>query len=105
MIELRAQGLAPERRALEIAGGERMTLSFTLRPAEATAPGPRVANAQDSSAPVQKDAPSTRRWYKSPWLWSAVAVVLREVAHEAGTGLTDISDAGGWRAYRASAVR
>ena len=34
---------------------------------------------------------------------SAVAVVLREVAHEAGTGLTDISEAGGWRAYRASA--
>ena len=35
---------------------------------------------------------------------SAVAVVLREVAHQAGTGLTDISEAGGWRAYRASAV-
>ena len=35
---------------------------------------------------------------------SAVAVVLREVAHRAGTGLTDISDAGGWRAYRASRV-
>jgi gamma-glutamylcyclotransferase (GGCT)/AIG2-like uncharacterized protein YtfP len=34
---------------------------------------------------------------------SAVAVVLREVAHRAGTGLTDISDAGGWRAYRAGA--
>ena len=30
---------------------------------------------------------------------SAVAVVLREEAHRAGTGLTDISDAGGWRAY------
>ena len=35
---------------------------------------------------------------------SAVAVVLREAAHQAGTGLTDISDAGGWRAYRASRV-
>ena len=34
---------------------------------------------------------------------SAVAVVLRAVAYEAGTGLTDISDAGGWRAYRAAA--
>jgi hypothetical protein len=32
---------------------------------------------------------------------SAVAVVLREVAHQAGTGLTDISETGGWRAYRA----
>ena len=34
---------------------------------------------------------------------SAVAVVLREAAHRAGTGLTDISEAGGWRAYRAGA--
>jgi hypothetical protein len=35
---------------------------------------------------------------------SAVAVVLREVAHQAGTGLTDISEAGGWRAYRGITV-
>ncbi len=35
---------------------------------------------------------------------SALAVVLRAVAHEAGTGLIDISEAGGWRAYRASSV-
>jgi hypothetical protein len=32
---------------------------------------------------------------------SAVAVVLRSDAHSSGAGLTDISDAGGWRAYRA----
>ena len=36
---------------------------------------------------------------------SAVAVVLREVAYRAGAGLTDISDAGGWRAYRAARER
>jgi hypothetical protein len=36
---------------------------------------------------------------------SAVAVVLREVAHQAGTGLTDISETGGWRAYRATAEK
>jgi gamma-glutamylcyclotransferase (GGCT)/AIG2-like uncharacterized protein YtfP len=36
---------------------------------------------------------------------SAMVVVLREVAHRAGTGLIDISDAGGWRAYRAAAAR
>ena len=34
---------------------------------------------------------------------SAVAVVLREAAHRAGTGLIDIPQSGGWRAYRASA--
>ena len=35
---------------------------------------------------------------------SAVAVVLRADAHESGAGLTDISDSGGWRAYRAAKV-
>jgi hypothetical protein len=36
---------------------------------------------------------------------SAVAVVLRAQAHASGAGLTDISDAGGWRAYRAGSGR
>jgi hypothetical protein len=33
---------------------------------------------------------------------SALVVVLRKVAYESGAGLTDISEHGGWRAYRAS---
>jgi hypothetical protein len=32
---------------------------------------------------------------------SALVVLLRASAHAAGDGLTDISDHGGWRAYRA----
>jgi gamma-glutamylcyclotransferase (GGCT)/AIG2-like uncharacterized protein YtfP len=35
---------------------------------------------------------------------SALVVVLREVAYQAGTGLIDISAHGGWRAYRAAAA-
>jgi gamma-glutamylcyclotransferase (GGCT)/AIG2-like uncharacterized protein YtfP len=35
---------------------------------------------------------------------SAMVVVLRAVAHQDGTGLIDISGAGGWRAYRAAAA-
>ena len=35
---------------------------------------------------------------------SAMAVILREDAHRAGTGLTDISEHGGWRAYRGTAA-
>ena len=31
---------------------------------------------------------------------SAVAVVLRPDAYDSGAGLTDISESGGWRAYR-----
>jgi hypothetical protein len=34
---------------------------------------------------------------------SALVVLLRAVAHEAGDGLVDISDHGGWRSYRAAA--
>jgi len=33
---------------------------------------------------------------------SALVVMLRAVAHEAGDGLTDISDYADWRAYRAA---
>jgi gamma-glutamylcyclotransferase (GGCT)/AIG2-like uncharacterized protein YtfP len=33
---------------------------------------------------------------------SALVVLLRAVAHESGDGLKDISEHGGWRAYRAS---
>jgi hypothetical protein len=34
---------------------------------------------------------------------AALVVLLRENAHAAGEGLTDISEHGGWRAYRAGA--
>jgi allophanate hydrolase-like protein len=33
---------------------------------------------------------------------SSLVVLLRKVAYEAGEGLKDISEHGGWRAYRAS---
>jgi hypothetical protein len=36
---------------------------------------------------------------------SALVVLLRKEAHESGAGLTDISEHGGWRAYRAAAAR
>lgn len=36
---------------------------------------------------------------------SAMVVILREVAYQSGAGLTDISDAGGWRAHIAAATR
>ena len=35
---------------------------------------------------------------------SAVVVVLRKAATESGEGLTDISEHGGWRAYRAGSA-
>lgn len=33
---------------------------------------------------------------------SAMVVLLRKVAYDSGEGLTDISEHGGWRAYKAS---
>ncbi len=36
---------------------------------------------------------------------ASLVVLLREVTYRAGTGLIDISEYGGWRAYRAHASR
>ncbi|MDN5853540.1 MAG: amidase [Actinomycetia bacterium] len=36
---------------------------------------------------------------------SALAVLLRKSAYESGEGLTDISEHGGWRTYRADVAR
>jgi gamma-glutamylcyclotransferase (GGCT)/AIG2-like uncharacterized protein YtfP len=36
---------------------------------------------------------------------SALVVLLRQQVHDAGTGLVDISEHGGWRAYRSTLPR
>lgn len=54
VLELRAPGRLTEKRPIKVTGGEQQTLRIVLR---------RAGEAK------------TRRWYKSPWLWSAVGVV------------------------------
>ena len=36
---------------------------------------------------------------------ASLVVLLRQVVHDSGAGLTDISEHGGWRAYRATLAR
>lgn len=76
-LEVRAPGYVSERRALRIAGGEALDLKIQLAPLASAeqAPGPRIAH--DVAAPSpREDKPNEKRWYKNPWLWTGVAVVL-----------------------------
>jgi tetratricopeptide (TPR) repeat protein len=65
VIEMEAPGFAPVKRQLSAKGGEATTLHVLFnRPA------------QTAAAAAPRDEPKAeRRWYKSPWLWTAVGVV------------------------------
>lgn len=52
-LELRAPGHVAQKRLLKVTGGEQLSLRVRL-----------------------DDARGARRWYKSPWLWSATALVI-----------------------------
>lgn len=89
VVELRAAGYLPERRALKIAGGEELQLSVVMR----TADNEDGEQASVSSEPgtVSSRAHDTRvgrPWYKSPWLWTAVAVVVVGAGVGAAVALT-----------------
>ncbi|MDB4986697.1 MAG: hypothetical protein JWN04_1875 [Myxococcaceae bacterium] len=72
VVEIQAAGYLPERRSLSIAGGEQLKLSVVMHQPEQLAAG---GNSAAPLAGPHDDGPSRRRWYKSPWLWSGVAVV------------------------------
>jgi hypothetical protein len=86
LLEVRALGYLPERRDLRIAGGKDVHVSVGLRAAPPSEPlaGPRQAPAAPEPEPG-RDTGSERRWYKSPWLWTAVAIVV--VGAGVGTAL------------------
>lgn len=69
-LSLEAPGFAPETRKLSVQGGEQQTLTviFAHRLADTT--------------PTK----SEKRWYKSPWLWGTVGVVVVGAA-AAGAGV------------------
>jgi tetratricopeptide (TPR) repeat protein len=87
-IEVQTAGYLPERRALKIVGGEQVKLTVALRPPEA-APGPAAAAESDlvaaePPAPERDDRAQGKRWYKSPWLWVSVGLVVAGGAVTAG---------------------
>lgn len=72
-LEVHAPGFVASKRELSVQGGEDTNLTILLTPAHED-----VAVA--SSEP--------RRWYKSPWLWASVGVVVAGAAAGAGYALT-----------------
>lgn len=74
LLEVRAQGFVAERRKLSIQGGEAERITILLAQQEAAAP------------PKAKE--THKSWYKSPWLWASVGVVVAGAAAATGIVLT-----------------
>lgn len=74
-LEVTAPGFKTEKRELAVDGGEERTLSFVLSPVE---------SGSEKSAQQVAD---TKRWYKSPWLWAGVGVVVAGAAGGASYAL------------------
>jgi hypothetical protein len=87
-IEVQTAGYLPERRSLSIVGGEQVKLSVVLSQPEqapASAQSERAAPPPDVPDRDDRGSGKQRRWYKSPWLWVSVGVVV--VAGGVATGL------------------
>ncbi|HEX6246114.1 MAG TPA: hypothetical protein VFZ61_34560 [Polyangiales bacterium] len=71
VLEAQAPGFVVERRRLSIQGGEEQRVSIAL------VPQPQAAR-----------DPKDRSWYKSPWLWAGVGVVVAGAATATGVVLS-----------------
>jgi tetratricopeptide (TPR) repeat protein len=80
VLELKAAGYISDRRKVEIRGGERETLRIAL-----------IALPRETGAGAAR-ATSKRPVYKSPWLWTAVGVLVAGAA--AGTAIALTHDGG-----------
>jgi len=70
-LEVEAEGYELERRTLSVSGGAPLRVEVVLNPLSLTAPEPLHAADRGEQR---------RAWYKSPWLWSAVALVAAGAA-------------------------
>lgn len=65
-LELSASGYVAEKHKLNVKGGEDKKLNISLRRAD-----------EKGSVETKTDGPvSERRWYKSPWLWASLGLVV-----------------------------
>jgi hypothetical protein len=71
VLEARAPGFVVERRRVNVQGGEEQRVSIVLAP-------------QSQAAGHKKD----RSWYKSPWLWAGVGVLVAGAATATGVVLS-----------------
>jgi len=101
LIEARADGYVPAARTLTVLGGADMQLDLALaqlssEPAGVAVPSVMVASERGpltagQGAPHADDG--GRHWYKNPWLWTAVGVVV--VGAGVGTGVALAHRGGG----------
>lgn len=78
-LEATAPAYESDKRTLDVAGGERTQLSFTLTKLPAPPVLASVAATPSKGAPAAQplDQPrSDRRLYKNPWLWTATGVAV-----------------------------
>lgn len=73
VLEVEAGDQASERRRLKVGGGENQTLRFVFAK-------PAVSKETSTVTSPVDEPKSTRRWYKSPWLWTAVGVAAAGLA-------------------------
>jgi tetratricopeptide (TPR) repeat protein len=78
-LEAQAAGFAKQKQRIEITGGEQLTVNIHLLPLAQSAVA-AVAGAQTSPAHKVDQAPARRAWYKSPWLWTSVGIVVAGAA-------------------------
>lgn len=69
VLEFHATGRIGEKRTLKVKGGEQDTLRVMLSPLNTT-----------DLSPAPADKPKPRRAYKSPWLWTALGLVVAGAA-------------------------
>lgn len=85
LVEFRASGRIASKRPVTVQGGERETLHVTL--AALDLPGePTPAQSPQRATPA--DRPSSRPAYKSPWLWTALGVLVAGAAAGTAVALT-----------------
>jgi hypothetical protein len=73
-LSISAPGFVSQTRHMRIQGGEHETLTVLLTPAPAT----------EEKAPAR----TTSAWYKSPWLWGSLGVLVAGAAAGASVALT-----------------
>lgn len=79
-LEFRAKGKITDKRTLNVEGGEQESLRVRLSAAGSAA--------KESRTPETGETPTGRPVYKSPWLWTAVGLVLAGAAAGTAVALT-----------------
>jgi PEGA domain len=76
VLELQASGYQAEKRKLRVRGGEAQTLRMVLAKRSTSPPSASTTSASEEASGMDRSPSASRRWYRSPWLWTAVGAVV-----------------------------